>query len=115
MEKEPRNLKTSTNITKTAMNEKQQPTSQKPPGGSAKKSTIAGSRLPIARDIEKSWFQGMWMPLILRKVSNRNLLDGCTHLDTPTISITADVLGILGYESPLKSKLGRGKKPSKKN
>ena len=97
------------------MNEKQQPTSQKPPGGSAKKSTIAGRRLPIARDIEKSWFQGMWMPLILRKVSNRNLLDGCTHLDTPTISITADVLGILGYESPLKSKLGRGKKPSKKN
>ena len=30
-------------MTKTAMNEEQQPTSQKPPGGSPKQSTIAGS------------------------------------------------------------------------
>ena len=72
------------------------------------------SQLPIARDIEKLWLQGKCMLLKMRQVSNKNLLAVCSHPRTRTIAITSDVLDFLGYEGPLRSKLGRGKKPSKK-
>ena len=38
----------------------------------------------------------------------------CPQLGTPTIFITSDILGFLGYEGLLRSKLGRGKKVIKK-
>ena len=50
----------------------------------------------------------------MRRVSNQNLNNGCIQLNRPTITITLDVLVFLGYEGPLRSKLGRGGKAIKK-
>ena len=58
------------------------------------------SQRPIVRDIEKPWFHGVWMPLTMRQISNQNLNDGCVQLDTPIITITSDVLGVLENEGP---------------
>ena len=60
------------------------------------------------------WFQRMWMSLMMRQISSQNLTEKYTHMVRSTISITLDALGFLGYEVLLRSKLGRGKKPSKK-
>ena len=54
------------------------------------------------------------MPLTMGQVSHKNFKVECIHLDTPTISITSELLDILGYEGATRSKLGRGKKPSEK-
>ena len=67
------------------------------------------SQLLIAKDIEKTWLQGVWMPLTMRQVPSRNFPVGCTQLDTPTITTTSDVLDSLGYEGPLGSNLVEGK------
>ena len=50
----------------------------------------------------------------MRRVSNQNLNNGCIQLNRPTITITSDVLVFLGYEGPIRSKLGRGEKAIKK-
>ena len=70
MEKQPGNVKTTTtNITKTAMNEKQQPTSQNPPGGSPKQSTIAGSfgDLQTSKEACSNFCKRLEVPEIARK------------------------------------------------
>ena len=54
------------------------------------------------------------MPLTMRQIPSINLRLTCPQLGTPTISITSDILGFLGYEDLLRSKLGRGKKAIKK-
>ena len=68
------------------------------------------SHFPIAMDIENLWPQEVWVPLTMRQVSSRNMPAGCNHLDTPTVTIKSDVLDFLGYEGPLRSKLGREKR-----
>ena len=54
------------------------------------------------------------MSLMMRQISSQNLTEKYTHMGRSTISITLDALRFLGYEVLLRSKLGRGKKPSKK-
>ena len=54
------------------------------------------------------------MSLMMRQISSQNLNERYTHMGRSTISIISDALGFLGYEVLLRSKLGRGKKPSKK-
>ena len=54
------------------------------------------------------------MSLMMRQISSQNLNERYTHMGRSTISIISDALGFLGYEVFLRSKLGRGKKPSKK-
>ena len=87
-------------------------------GSSPKQVPLQGVFVKSTPDRErhqKTMVSGGVDALTMRQISNQNLNDGCIQLDKPTITVTSDILDILRYEGPLRSKLGRGKKPSKKN
>ena len=54
------------------------------------------------------------LPVICPQLGTPTMNDGYIQLHIPTITITLDVLDILGYEGLLRSKPGQGKKPSEK-
>ena len=55
-------------------------------------------QLPIAKDIEKPWFQRVWIPLTMRQMSCQSLLERSNDLIPRTMSIRTEVLNFLGYE-----------------
>ena len=71
---------------------------QKPPRRFSQESNIAEFLILIAKDIEKPWFQRMWIPLMMRQMSGQNLDNRHTHMGIPTISVTSEALEFLGYE-----------------
>ena len=59
---------------------------------------IKNHQLPIATDIEKTWFRRVWIPLTMLRISCQFLLGQSDDMIPPTMPITSDVLDFLDYE-----------------